>query len=250
MSKQNSAIPPGNRQYIAEQAVASTYDESLSGNPIAEQDAELLRQYLRDRAGSRLIDFGCGTGRSMEVAAECGADVYGVDLSGSMLQKSGERLKSSSVEPRLVQSDLTEMPWLCDATFDVAVCFFSTFGMLRGRQNRAKFLGEVFRGLRPGGLLLIHGHRIWHQATFPGGKRWLLFHAVSSVFSKDLEFGDRYSDNRLIRKLFLHSFTLRSFRNEIASAGFRVDHVHELSEQNSNSDSKRCVGWIIAASKQ
>lgn len=247
-----SAIPPGNRRYFQEPAVADTYDDSLRGNPIAAFDEQLWSQFLDELANqtkdATVIDFGCGTGRSLAAAVSRGFKVIGVDLSMPMLMRAEEKLKVSAgsaaaTQQRwlLVQSDLRDLGWLGDNSVDLAGCFFSTLGMIRFRKQRHLFLREVWRVLKPRGSFLVHAHNLWHQARFPGGKRWLILSGLRSLISSSTEFGDRYADQRHVAGLFLHSFTRSALHGELRDAGLTIRATYDIPDVNQQ---RSPVGWV------
>ncbi|MBX3419107.1 MAG: class I SAM-dependent methyltransferase [Pirellulaceae bacterium] len=246
-----SAIPPGNRQYFQEPAIAAHYDDSLRENPVSVFDQQIWLQKLNDlRFHNRdavVIDFGCGTGRSLAPAIAAGFHTIGVDLSLPMLIQARAKLlpiresQSSDATCTLIRSDLLEMPWLADNSADLACCLFSTLGMIRGRKNRQRFLKEVVRVLKPGATFIVHAHNVWHQTSFPGGKRWLIGNFFRSLFNSTTEFGDRYADQAFIASLYLHSYTLNSFRRELEDTGLLINKFHPIPDQER---SRQPMGWI------
>jgi SAM-dependent methyltransferase len=263
VNKQNG-IPPGNWNYINEPAVARQYDASLENNEVASHDALIVADYLLDLGtGSSkvVVDFGCGTGRSLLPAVERGHVCVGIDLSQAMLDEARRKLRE--VDHRLaddqghreqpcpwslIQGDLLRLDWLAPQSYDLGLCLFSTLGMLRGRENRQRFLRSACRGLKPGGRLLVHGHNVWHQATFPGGRRWLAQSLLWSLTRPQYEFGDRYADHSLVNQLFLHSFTLAGFKQELENAGLTVETIHPVGHAGEQGKPKSSspIGWLMA----
>ncbi len=247
-----SAIPPGNRRYFQEPAVADTYDDSLRGNSIAAFDERLWCQFLDELANqgkdATVIDFGCGTGRSLGPADLRGFKVIGVDLSMPMLKRAERKLQMraegvAATQQRwlLVQSDLRDLGWLGDNSADLAGCFFSTLGMIRFRKHRNFFLREVVRVLKRGGSFLVHAHNLWHQARFPGGKRWLILSGLRSLISSSFEYGDRYADQRHVAGLFLHSFTRSALHRELRDAGLTIRATYDIPDSNQQ---RTPIGWV------
>jgi SAM-dependent methyltransferase len=127
-----------------------------------------------------------------------------------------------------LQANLLQLDCLANQSVDLGLCLYSTYGMLRGKVNRARFLEHVVRVLKPRGRLVLHAHHLWWQLNFPGGLRWLVGNRLRSLFKSQLEFGDRFADQRTIRQLPIHSFTLAELLQEVQTAGFRLESTVPL----------------------
>src|SRR5207248_412927 len=88
----------------------------------------------------RLVDLGCGTGRLCVRFAAKGYECVGVDLSDEMLAKARENAAAADVRVEWLKANLVDLAELPDASFDYTACLFSTLGMVRGDENRAKVL--------------------------------------------------------------------------------------------------------------
>ena len=99
--------------------------------------------------GGKVLDIGCGTGTHLAVYADTGAELYGVDLSPSMLARAKARLGGRA---DLRVADAGELPFP-DATFDLVIAA----SMLHELEPRTaeQIVAEVRRTLRPDGRFLI-----------------------------------------------------------------------------------------------
>jgi glycosyltransferase involved in cell wall biosynthesis/SAM-dependent methyltransferase len=98
-------------------------------------------------AGRRVLEVGCGMGRFLDLLAEAGAEVWGVDLS-SAIEVAAENLVRHP-NCRLLQADLFRLPFGED--FD----FIYSFGVLHHTPDPRAALHAVARHLRPGGRLAV-----------------------------------------------------------------------------------------------
>lgn len=229
-----SLIPPsgldkGTWDYIREPAIAEGYDAGLANDPLTAQDQELVARLMSEiRCGNETVvaDFGCGTGRSVLPLLPLGCRVLALDLSVPMLQQLQSKLaaRTDAEQQQLiaVQANLLELDCLANQSVDLGLCLYSTFGMLRGKQNRAQFLKHVIRILKPEGRLVLHAHNLWWQLNFPGGLRWLFGNRLRSLFNSKLEFGDRFADQRTIRQLPIHSFRWKELLDEVRGSGLEL----------------------------
>jgi SAM-dependent methyltransferase len=99
--------------------------------------------------GSRLLDVGCGTGKSFLPMLARGYEVTAFDISPSMVARAREAAAGSGAE--VLVADARELPEL--GRFDLAIALDDALNyMLSDDELLAAFRG-LARNLRPGGLL-------------------------------------------------------------------------------------------------
>lgn len=140
----------------------ATWDEFFSsfylraysgiGQDEAEAQALAAARLAGCPEGGELLDVPCGFGRHAVPLARAGYHVTGIDRSESLLAEARVRAGGDRW-PKLVRADYRELPFR-DASFDGAVCLFSSLGYL-GDDEDTKALAEIGRVLRPGGRLVI-----------------------------------------------------------------------------------------------
>jgi SAM-dependent methyltransferase len=107
---------------------------------------EQFRKFPLPRFG-RILEVGCGTGRTACYLAEQGYDVSAVDVHSEMLIKAKRRAEVMGVNVSFIQSDVCALPFP-EGYFDVVVAESVTnFTQV----DRA--LAEYYRVLKPGGIL-------------------------------------------------------------------------------------------------
>jgi SAM-dependent methyltransferase len=153
-------LPPGTDRglwdYVTSERVAREYDAALAGSSLLETDLRFAERYFP--VPGRLIDLGCGTGRLLMHFAARKYACLGVDLSEAMLAQVNAKAAQAGLAVAVLKANLVELDMLPAATFDYAACLFSTLGMIRGAENRRRFLGHVRRILKPGAVFVLHAH--------------------------------------------------------------------------------------------
>jgi len=149
---------------------ADDYDASLAeGLSVSGEDKEFFArgrvQWLAvclrkvGVAPRQLLDFGCGTGASLELllGLDAGAEILGVDVSARSLAVA-RRLHPSARVRLAAEVDCRETGRL-----DVAFCngVFHHIAL----PERAEAVGKVFRALRPGGLFAFWENNPWNPGT-------------------------------------------------------------------------------------
>jgi SAM-dependent methyltransferase len=224
-------LPPGTDRglwdYVSSERVAREYDAALAGTPLLDLDLRFAERHFP--TPGRLVDLGCGTGRLLVPFARRGFSCLGVDLSDAMLDVVREKAEQEGLNIDRLKANLVELDPLPAASFDYAACLFSTLGMIRERDNRARFLSHVRRILRPGGVFVLHAH----NAGFRFGR----------VGRRGPEPGDRTMPQHCGgAELTLHHYTRRELVGELAAAGFRV---RELVPVGTRPDGRLPVAWLL-----
>lgn len=122
------------------------------------------------RPGHQVLDIGCGGGylaRLLAAAVGPGGRVTGVDPSGTAVSYARRRAAANSS----FQVGAAQHLGLPDRSFDVVTSTLATHHIPEA--ERAAAFGEIFRVLRPGGVLLAADFR-------PGGRRHTP-HALASA---------------------------------------------------------------------
>lgn len=227
-------LPPGVDRglwdYLHSEEMVRAYDEQMAASPLASADIAFCERAFP--TPGRLVDLGCGTGRLCHHFASRGYDCVGVDLSDEMLGRARENMGQLPV--RYLKASLVDLAELPDASFDYAACLFSTLGMVRGQDNRAKVLANACRLLRPGGRLVLHVHNRWYRGL---GLKRLAGEFVRTLFERpyagDVTMPQSYGG----APLTLHHFMQHEARMMLWEAGFATLETLELGPDG------RRAGW-------
>jgi SAM-dependent methyltransferase len=224
-------LPPGTDRglwdYVSSERVAREYDAALAGTPLLELDLRFAERHFP--TPGRLVDLGCGTGRLLIHFARRGFVCLGVDLSDAMLDVVREKAERAGLSIERLQANLVEVDALSDASFDYAACLFSTLGMIRGRDHRARFLRHVRRIVKPGGVFVLHAHNAGYR--------------FGRVGNRGPEPGDRtMPQHRGGADLTLHHFSRRELVAELAAAGF---WVREILPVSTRPDGRLPAKWLL-----
>jgi len=110
------------------------------------------REWLGQRAHSRILEVAIGTGRNLP-HYPAGAAVTGIELSPAMLAIARQRAAGLGRDADLQEGDAERLPF-ADASFDTVVCALSLCTI----PNPAAAIGEMNRVLVPAGRLLLLDH--------------------------------------------------------------------------------------------
>jgi SAM-dependent methyltransferase len=154
----------------------------------------------------------------------------------------GERgLGGEGLQPSFVKANLIDLSELLSGSFDYAACLFSTLGMVRGLENRAKVIANAFRLLKPGGRFVLHVHNRYFRGL--GWKR-ILGQATKSIRGKagEIAMPQAYGG----APLTLHHFTRREAVQLLEASGFAVREVLAVGVDGKTAwPCLRVYGWLI-----
>ena len=205
------------------------------------------------RAGSPILEVGCGTGRVLIPTARAGLDIVGLDLSPHMLAMCSGRLQQEPTEVQhrvqLVQADMRD--FALDRHFTLATIPFRPFQHLLTVADQLACLASIRRHLIDGGRLILDmfnpsiealvnnpvGEEFGEEPAFVtmDGRRVLRRHKtvahdrLNQVSQFELVYYVTHPDGREER--LVHAFALRHvFRFEaehlLARAGFIVEQLY------------------------
>jgi SAM-dependent methyltransferase len=116
-----------------------------------ERECEQIVALLGLRPGARILDAGCGFGRTVGVLRELGFDAVGVDISPAVIAEAQRR----NPGPAYLVHDLTEpLPDEVER-FDAIVNVYSSFGYGATVDDDAAVLRTWHAALKPGGALVM-----------------------------------------------------------------------------------------------
>lgn len=135
------------------------YDQMMeAGLPhVVADNQRFYQNSLRDVSGP-VLECACGTGIILLSLLAAGHDIYGFDISSSMLatlEKKAAAQGVAAIDSRISIQDLESFHY--DRQFDAILIPTNTFSMLATQEAQVRTLRNIYAHLAPGGKLL-HRH--------------------------------------------------------------------------------------------
>ncbi len=250
-------VPRSLWEYAHDDDIARSDERFLAGESLLRFDQRLLDEWYPQPL--RVVDLGCGTGRTLRALAARGCEVLGIDLSPPALTVARESLTRDARDLNcggrvaLLRGNLCDLGCLPDGRFDLALLMFGTLGMVSGDTARRNVLREAGRLLKPEGELVLHVHNRWRHLAHPQGRSWLIRDAWR-WFRGDPDRGDTRHDYRGIPGVLHHVFSRREIVSLLMECGFDVvaDIPVDLSGERAAAGpmwktNLSATGWIVRA---
>ena len=263
-------VAAGTWEYVNRDHIGDQYDSFVRGEPLSEVDRKIISRYVpaienegRSIGSCRaweapvVVDFGCGTGRTLLPLIRDGYRGLAVDLSESMLANLSKNLSNHGLQEARVSrilANLVELSCLGDQAANHGVCMLSTLGMIKESANRAKFLAHARRIIRPDGRFFVHAHNYFYQWRHPGGVRWAASNLIRSLRGKE-QIGDRLATYRNVSGMFIHQFRRSELSQSLTDAGFPSQEWFGVEAGSTEPvpirrwhNPFRFVGWVVVGS--
>lgn len=118
-----------------------------------EDDAEAWVRTIVNRCGAgpgtTVLDMACGRGRHARWFAEAGCSVTGIDISTESIAEARREVPGAQFAVHDIR-----MPYAA-ATFDLAVCLFTSLGYFEDEDDDRRALVAAYGALRPGGRFVL-----------------------------------------------------------------------------------------------
>jgi ubiquinone/menaquinone biosynthesis C-methylase UbiE len=161
--------------------------------------------------GKDVLDVGFGSGFSVQLFAEAGASVTGIDLTPWAVETTRARLDAFGLDANVSEGDAEQLPFE-DAAFD----FVFSWGVIHHSSDMDKALSELVRVCKPDGAVVI---MVYHRRS--------LFYAFYKLFQRFLpvmrRLGFHFEGARggETDGLIARHFTRAELREKLERAGLR-----------------------------
>lgn len=172
--------------------------------------------------GRKVLDLGCGAGRTTHFLRQMGAIVTGVDLAPNLIRAARERFPD--IEFHVGDMAVLDFP---AASFDMVLVSFNSLDYLYPKEVRLHGLREFWRVLVPGGALCFSHHNLaalffgWYRFLRPAKLAFRFRHIVDGSAWKT----EAYLPEIEAPGLKTYFGWPRQVAADLKSTGFELEHI-------------------------
>lgn len=227
-------------------------------------DLEFIRDYAKD--GDKILDFGCGNGRLLELFSDKNIEYFGTDVSEKFIDiaqrkyyanninfqklsslenlprtKATNKKDDTNCEAKAIEKEYSTEKFsqrlvrgepFPDNYFNTAYSI-AAFHHLPGKDIRVQTAKELFRVLQPGGTLLITVWNLWQKKY----RKNIFQNWMRKIIGRsNLDWNDCYisfKDNQgNVFQRYHHAYTKKELQNIFEKAGFEVEKCELIGNVN------------------
>lgn len=175
---------------------------------------------LGSLSGKKVLEIGCGNGRSLKYAADQGAaELWGLDISASQIERTERFLESQGIPARLICSPMEDKVDVLTDYFDV---IYSVYGIGWTTELNQTFQ-HIHSYLKKGGVFIFGwSHPIHKCVSVEDGR--LIF--SNSYFNEEWYQADMSS-----KEIMLSNRMLSTYINTLADNGFIIEKLVEETDR-------------------
>ena len=193
-------------------------------------------QHLCERffsGGSRVLDLGCGAGRTTVPLRQAGYEMVGVDLAYPMVAQARRVSNLLQQDCTFITADATALPFP-NASYDCILFSYNGIELIPKLTGKRRTLSECFRILRQGGHLIFTTHAAEAANRYaPARLQRLGLHLLRKTLGRNLpdaEAGEIIPDpERTVEVYYMQISSPRTYRRLIREAGFEVAYYNSRS---------------------
>jgi len=215
----------------------------IADNGLWDSEKHFIAKYFTEKG--KLLDLGCGTGRTTIPLFNLGFDIMGVDLTPAMIENAQKIAKIKKLNIDYAVGDATNLDF-AKSIFDYVLFSNQGWTQIPGKENRLKALEEVYRVLKPGGIYIFTAHPgIYSRQFSPFWIRQAFRYYVLKPIGfsiEEIDFGDRFFDRetsdsqkKYKSKQYIHIPSSDAVREEIKRVKFKILEVNgdlQISKKN------------------
>lgn len=201
-----------------------------------ESEGILIKKYFL--RGSKVLDVGCGTGRTTIPLYKIGYKIIGIDITPQMIDTARMIAQSKKLNIDYRVGDATDLKF-DDNFFENIIFANNGWAQIPGKQNRQRALNEIYRVLKPGGYFIFTAHRRYYSLYYLlfWAKNWVKYYIFKplGLKIKEIDFGDLFFDRSykikgLKQRQFIHITNSEEVEEQIKESGFKLEMKKNMGE--------------------
>ncbi len=192
-------------------------------------DLEFIKDYAK--AGDRILDFGCGNGRLLQLFENKNIEYFGADVSQKLVDLAQKKHTGPKIHFQKMDSDQLSLPF-ADNFFNTAYSI-AVFHHIPGTKVRKELARELWRVIQPGGYVVLSVWNLWRSAF---AEELIRNWTKKAIGQSELDWNDFYisfKDNygRIFNR-YHHAFKESELKKLFSDAGFAIERCETVNGRN------------------
>lgn len=192
------------------------------------RDLEFIKNYAKN--DDKILDYGCGNGRLLELIGDKNIEYRGVDISQKLIDTASQKYENNRRKFQKI-SGFDTLPFP-DNYFNI-VYSIAVFQHIPSGKLRLKIAKELYRVLMPDGIIIVTVWNLWQMKYL---KNVFKNYINKLIYRSKLDWNDCYvsfKDNEgKIFQRYHHTFTKNEFKKLFLAAGFKALKCDIIKKRN------------------
>lgn len=114
----------------------------------------ILKQFELTKE-SKILDFGCGTGRHTLELSRRGYTVTGIDYAKTLIDIAQEKANQQTLNPTFIWGDVSNPCFSSDIQYDLILCLYDVIGSYADNSKNIQILENISKSLKKGGYVIL-----------------------------------------------------------------------------------------------
>ena len=188
---------------------------------------EFIKDYTHEN--DKVLDFGCGNGRLLELLGENGAEYYGVDVSQALIDFAKQKYPKNNFS----KTNPSQTRLAFEAEFFNTIYSIAVFHHFPSKKYRQEVARELYNQTKNGGRIIVTVWYLFQERYFKNIlKNWFAkLQGKSQLDWNDCEIS--FTDNQGKRFWrFHHAFTKKELQKLFQEAGFEIEKCEIVNNRN------------------